>query len=95
MEVALDKMQGDWVGVKFDYVMYRDTGTAILRGLDDLQILLEDHIAKTQSMQASPYIGPFEDRVKLWLSKLNLVQEVSTLHTIFSQCNPLFCIKRK
>ena len=76
MEIALDKMQGDWVGVKFDYVMYRDTGTAILRGLDDLQTLLEDHIAKTQSMQASPYIAPFEDRVKLWLSKLNFVQEV-------------------
>eukprot|EP01018_Ginkgo_biloba_P007886 Gb_26557 [translate_table: standard] len=76
VEVALDKMQSDWVGMKFEYAMWRDTGTAILRGVDDLQTLLEDHIAKTQSMQASPYIGPFEDRVKLWLAKLNLVQEV-------------------
>nr|AML30858.1 axonemal inner arm dynein heavy chain 2 [Marsilea vestita] len=76
VEVALDKMQGDWIGVKFEYAMWRDTGTAILRSLDDLQTMLEDHIAKTQSMQASPYIAPFEDRVKLWLSKLNLVQEV-------------------
>ncbi|KAH7297912.1 hypothetical protein KP509_25G018200 [Ceratopteris richardii] len=76
LEVTLDKMQAEWIGVKFDYVMWRDTGTAILRGLDDLQTLLEDHIAKTQSMQASAYIAPFEDRVKLWLGKLNLVQEV-------------------
>jgi hypothetical protein len=27
-------------------------------------------------LATSPYIGPFEDRVKLWLEKLNLVQEV-------------------
>ncbi|EFJ31602.1 hypothetical protein SELMODRAFT_86461 [Selaginella moellendorffii] len=75
VEVTIDKMQNDWVGMKFDYVMWHNTGTCILRGLDDLQMQLEDHIAKTQSMQASPYVGPFEDRVKLWLAKLNLVQE--------------------
>jgi hypothetical protein len=26
-------------------------------------------------MRASPYIGPFEERVRLWETKLNLVQE--------------------
>ena len=39
-------------------------------------MLLDDQIVKTQSMRASPYIGPFEDRVRLWESKLNLTQEI-------------------
>lgn len=69
-------MQGEWAGVKFDYIKWRETGTCILRGLDELQMLLDDQIVKTQSMRASPYIGPFEDRVKLWEAKLNTMQEI-------------------
>ncbi|KAL3685151.1 hypothetical protein R1sor_003173 [Riccia sorocarpa] len=75
VEQNLDKMQSAWIGVKFEYAEWRGTGTYILRSVDDLQIMLEEHLVKTQSMQTSPYIGPFEDRVKLWLAKLNLVQE--------------------
>jgi dynein heavy chain len=31
---------------------------------------------QTQSMRASPYIGPFEDRVKLFEAKLSLTQDI-------------------
>ena len=68
--------QGDWTGVAFDHIAWRLTGTYILKGLDDIQMILDDQIVKTQSMRASPYIGPFEDRVKLWETKLNLTQEI-------------------
>ena len=60
----------------FDTLEWRATGTFILRGLDDIQTLLDDQIVKTQGMRASPYIGPFEDRVRLWEAKLNLTQEI-------------------
>ncbi|KAL0050690.1 hypothetical protein WJX82_005287 [Trebouxia sp. C0006] len=76
LERALDKMQGDWTGVAFDTLEWRATGTYILRGLDDIQTLLDDQIVKTQGMRASPYIGPFEERVRLWEAKLNLTQEI-------------------
>lgn len=76
MEQNLDRMQGLWTSVKFEYTTWQATGTYIIRGVDDLQIMLEEHFVKTQSMQTSLYISPFEDRVKLWLAKLNLVQEV-------------------
>ena len=57
LERTLDKMQADWSGVRFDYMVWRNTGTSILRALDDIQMLLDDQTVKTQSMRASPYIG--------------------------------------
>lgn len=38
--------------------------------------LLDDQIVKTQAMRASPYIGPFEERVKGWEAKLNKTQDI-------------------
>ncbi len=67
-------LQGDWAGVAFDSMSWRSTGTSILRGLDDIQQLLDDQVIKTQSMRASPYIGPFEERVRVWEAKLNMMQ---------------------
>lgn len=76
LEKTLDRMQNDWMGVKFEYTTWKNTGTSILRGIDELQQQLDDQLIKTQSMTASPYIGPFEDRVRIWLEKLIFLQKV-------------------
>ncbi|KAH9558616.1 hypothetical protein CY35_06G017100 [Sphagnum magellanicum] len=76
LEKSLDKMQNDWMGVDFEYVEWKNTKTNILRGIDDLQMMLDDQLIKTQSMQASPYIGPFQDRVRIWSEKLVMLQKV-------------------
>ncbi|KAK3261161.1 hypothetical protein CYMTET_29916, partial [Cymbomonas tetramitiformis] len=76
LEKTLDKMQGDWSGVMFEYFAFRETGTFILKSLDETQMLLDDQIVKTQSMRSSPYIGPFEERVRLWEKKLVTIQEI-------------------
>jgi len=69
-------MQGDWAGIMFEYLPWRETGTFILKSLDETQMLLDDQIVKTQSMRSSPYIGPFEERVRLWEKKINTIQEI-------------------
>jgi len=76
LEKLLDKMQSDWVGVKFEFAEWKATGTTILRGTDEIQQVLDDQLIKTQSMAASPYIGPFEDRVRIWFEKLQFFNKV-------------------
>ena len=77
-EKTLDKMSGDWEGVKFELKPWKETGTYILAGgpVDESQALLDDHIVKTQAMRASPFAKPFIDRIIPWEAKLVRLQDI-------------------
>lgn len=51
-------------------------GTYILKGgpLEEAQMLLDDHIVKSQAMTASPFAAPFEDSIVPWEKKLVRLQ---------------------
>lgn len=76
LERAYVRMLADWEGLEFTVLPYKDTGTHILSSVDDIQVLLDDHIVKTQTMKNSPYIKPFETEVLAWEAKLMLLQDI-------------------
>lgn len=48
----------------------------ILSAVDDIQVLLDDHVIKAQTMRNSPYIKPFEEEMRAWENKLVTMNEI-------------------
>ncbi|XP_040829844.1 dynein heavy chain 3, axonemal isoform X1 [Ochotona curzoniae] len=75
LEKNLEKMKLEWANMTFNFMKYRDTDTSILCAVDDIQLLLDDHVIKTQTMCGSPFIKPIETECRKWEEKLVRVQE--------------------
>lgn len=63
LEKGMDKMYRDWIDLTFTVNPYKDTGTFVIAGVDEIQLLLDDHIIKAVTIKNSPYIKPFQARI--------------------------------
>ncbi|KAI4456226.1 dynein heavy chain family protein [Holotrichia oblita] len=61
LEKNLRKMKEEWVDVMFEY---------------DIQLMLDDHILKAQTMRGSPYVKAFEKEMQSWEEKLISMQDI-------------------
>jgi dynein heavy chain len=76
LERTMANMQKDWETLEFEVKPYKETGTYIVGGIDDIVALLDDHIVKTQTMRGSPYIRPIEKECKEWEYRLKYAQSL-------------------
>ena len=76
IEQSLQRMEDAWKAKEFTVQPYKATGTFVVKDVDELIGLLDEHIMTTQSMQFSPYKRVFEERINRWIAKLNVVSEV-------------------
>lgn len=79
-ELAIEKqlaaMKQAWKEMKFECAEpYRATETFILKGTDEVLLLLDEQIVAMQSMQFSPFNGPFKEEIDEWAAKLFYVSE--------------------
>ena len=58
-------MKDEWASLEFEVRPYKETGTFLVAGVDEIVTLLDDHIVKTQTMRGSPYILPIESECKV------------------------------
>ncbi len=76
LQMAMNKMEKEWDNMTFETKEYRTTGTRILAGIDEIQMLLDDQIVKTQAMRGSRFIKPFIAQITRWEETLTSMQDI-------------------
>ncbi|XP_018571400.1 dynein heavy chain 12, axonemal [Anoplophora glabripennis] len=64
------KMQGEWAEICFKTGGFKDTNITILTALDDIQVVLDDHILKALTMRGSIFVKPYETEVRAFYDRL-------------------------
>ncbi|KAG8459526.1 hypothetical protein KFE25_012861 [Diacronema lutheri] len=76
IEDSLDTMERAWADVDLEIVAYRETGTFVMRGFDEIQQQLDDHIVMTQTMAFSPYKRAHAERIDAWEGTLKAMSDI-------------------
>ncbi len=72
LEKSLSKMQEEWKKQEFVVVVKKDTDMKLLSGtrLEEMQMMLDEHIVTAQQIRANPFVKPMEEEAGNWEKKL-------------------------
>ncbi|EGR32330.1 hypothetical protein IMG5_087930 [Ichthyophthirius multifiliis] len=96
LENALDKMEKEWENLNFTVLNWKSRGVLILQGssVEDIQILLDDHTLKAQTIRANPNIKFTEQRAIRWEKLMLFIQSVLEnwikVQTFYLYLEPIF-----
>lgn len=96
IEKNLKAMRELWTHVSYSTSAYKDTGTHVLQGgcVEEIQLLLDDHTIKTQTMRSSPYAKPLVASLKAWEDYLRftsaLLEEWLKMQSSWLYLEPIF-----
>lgn len=76
IEKALDKMENEWANMTLQIHPYKETGTGVIKGVDDINVILDEQITMTQTIMFSAFKGPFEARIDEWNRKLCMTSDL-------------------
>lgn len=82
LERALDSMRKDWTGVAFTVVAYKDTGTYIIGGIDEVQALLDDQAVRVAAVCSSPFVAHVAAAAERWQEFVMTLQVPLSTHAV-------------
>nr|CAH7749860.1 unnamed protein product [Callosobruchus chinensis] len=93
----LTKMQAEWADIFFKTGTFKDTGIVILTALDDVQVVLDDHILKALTMRGSIFVKPYEAEVRAFYDRLvrinKTIDEMGKVQSQWLYLLPIFSSK--
>lgn len=77
IEKMLSEMDAIWQTVNFQLLNFKDKPNVyIIRGYDEIQAIVDEHIVNTQAMQFSPFKKPFEEEILKKNSQLKTMSDI-------------------
>lgn len=74
LERALESMLSDWDGIAFAVVPYKESGTFVLGGIDEIQALLDDQAVRVAAVRSSPFVGHVATAAEKWTDFVETLQ---------------------
>lgn len=83
LENMLDKMEKEWQDLSFSLIKWKNRGINIFQGacIEDIQMLLDDHTIKAQTIRSSPNVKFMEERAIKWEKLMLYIQDVLEIWT--------------
>lgn len=74
IETMLHQMTTAWQDINFELIPFKNT--FVIKNYDDINLILDEHIVNTQTMQFSPFKKPFETEIMEWYTQIKLVSDI-------------------